>query len=61
MLILWWDLFRAFLILTGPAIHQMMGLCEASDNNKPGQMIIKIAFDGSTTDEIRFIDDTFRY
>ncbi|XP_051741118.1 hereditary hemochromatosis protein homolog isoform X2 [Ctenopharyngodon idella] len=45
----------------GPVIHQMMGLCEVSDNDKPGQMITKIAFDGSTTDEIRFIDDTFTY
>lgn len=64
MLILWWDLFIwVFLILflTGPAVHQIMGLCEASENNKPGQMIIRIAFDGSTTDEIRFIDDKFTY
>ncbi|XP_048015340.1 major histocompatibility complex class I-related gene protein-like isoform X2 [Megalobrama amblycephala] len=45
----------------GPLVHQMLSLCEVSDNDKPGQMITKIAFEGSTTDEIRFIDDTLTH
>ncbi|XP_067235904.1 MHC class I polypeptide-related sequence B-like [Chanodichthys erythropterus] len=45
----------------GPVVYQMMGLCEASENNKPGQMIIKLGSEGSTTDEICLIDNTITY
>ncbi|XP_067236764.1 H-2 class I histocompatibility antigen, D-D alpha chain-like [Chanodichthys erythropterus] len=44
-----------------PAVQQIMGLCEVSDNDKPGQMITRIAFDGSTTYEMSFIDNTLTH
>ncbi|RXN38180.1 major histocompatibility complex class I-related gene protein-like [Labeo rohita] len=45
----------------GPVVHQMLILCDISDNDKPGQLITKVAFQGSTTDEMRFFDDTITY
>ncbi len=39
----------------------MMVLCEQLDNDKPGQMITKNAFRGSTIDELRFFDGKFTY
>ncbi|KAL0169110.1 hypothetical protein M9458_033706, partial [Cirrhinus mrigala] len=41
--------------------YQMLSLCEMLDNDKPGQLITKIAFEGSTTDEMRFFDDTITF
>lgn len=38
-----------------------MVLCEQLDNDKPGQMITKNAFRGSTVDELRFFDGKFTY
>ncbi|XP_048014749.1 hereditary hemochromatosis protein homolog isoform X2 [Megalobrama amblycephala] len=45
----------------GPVVLQILRQCEVLDNDKPGQMITKFAFEGSTTEEMRFIDDTFTY
>ncbi|CAM4734232.1 unnamed protein product [Leuciscus chuanchicus] len=45
----------------GPVVFQVLGLCEMLDNDKPGQLITKIAFNGSTTDEMRFFDDMFTH
>uniref|UniRef100_A0A8C1SA52 Zinc-alpha-2-glycoprotein-like n=1 Tax=Cyprinus carpio TaxID=7962 RepID=A0A8C1SA52_CYPCA len=44
-----------------PQLYQVMSHCELWDNDKPGQMISKIAFSGSTTDEMRFYDNKFTY
>ncbi|KAK7117384.1 hypothetical protein R3I94_022826 [Phoxinus phoxinus] len=41
-------------------VYQVMSLCEQRDN-KPTQMIIRNAFRGSTTDELRFFDGKFTY
>uniref|UniRef100_A0A8C2BEU5 Immunoglobulin C1-set domain-containing protein n=1 Tax=Cyprinus carpio TaxID=7962 RepID=A0A8C2BEU5_CYPCA len=38
-----------------------MGLCEQLGNDKPGQMITKNAFRGSTIDELHFFDGKFTY
>ncbi len=46
---------------TGPVVHQFMSLCELLDNDIPGQLITKIAFEGSTTEEMRFSDDILTY
>ncbi|XP_051741107.1 hereditary hemochromatosis protein homolog isoform X6 [Ctenopharyngodon idella] len=45
----------------GPVVLQILTLCEVLDNDKPGQMITKFAFEGSTTEEMRFIDNTLTY
>lgn len=37
-----------------------MNLCEQRDN-KPTQIIMKAAFRGSTTDELRFLDGKYTY
>ncbi|XP_051740137.1 hereditary hemochromatosis protein homolog [Ctenopharyngodon idella] len=42
-------------------LYQVMSHCELWDNDKPGQMISKFAFSGSTTDEIRLYDNKFTY
>ncbi|XP_073688296.1 major histocompatibility complex class I-related gene protein-like [Garra rufa] len=42
-------------------VFQIMGLCEQMDNDKPGQMITRNAFRGSTIDELRFFDGKFTY
>lgn len=47
--------------LTGVQLYQVMSHCELWDNDKPGQMISKFAFSGSTTDEIRLYDNKFTY
>uniref|UniRef100_A0A671SPA4 Si:dkey-52p2.5 n=1 Tax=Sinocyclocheilus anshuiensis TaxID=1608454 RepID=A0A671SPA4_9TELE len=44
-----------------PQLYQVMSHCELWDNDKPGQMISKFAFSGSTTDEMRFYDNKFTY
>ncbi|XP_050958444.1 class I histocompatibility antigen, F10 alpha chain-like [Labeo rohita] len=41
-------------------VYQVMCLCEQSDN-KPGQIISKTAYRGSTIDERRFSDGNFTY
>ncbi|XP_067235323.1 hereditary hemochromatosis protein homolog isoform X1 [Chanodichthys erythropterus] len=41
-------------------VYQVMNLCEQRDN-KPTQIIMKAAFRGSTTDELRFLDGKFTY
>ncbi|KAK7121711.1 hypothetical protein R3I93_022710 [Phoxinus phoxinus] len=38
-----------------------MGLCEQLDNDKPGKMITKNAYRGSTIDELHFLDGKFTY
>uniref|UniRef100_A0A671SX32 Ig-like domain-containing protein n=1 Tax=Sinocyclocheilus anshuiensis TaxID=1608454 RepID=A0A671SX32_9TELE len=45
----------------GPVVYQMLSLCEVLENDKPGQLITKIAFEGSTTDEMRFFDGTITF
>ncbi|RXN35872.1 zinc-alpha-2-glyco -like isoform X1 [Labeo rohita] len=45
---------------SGHEVHQVMGLCEQNDN-KPGQMISKTAYRGSTIDERYFFDSKFTY
>ncbi|XP_067236768.1 major histocompatibility complex class I-related gene protein-like [Chanodichthys erythropterus] len=47
--------------IIGPAVYQMMRMCEVSDNDKPGQLIHKFALDSSTTHEARYFDDTLTY
>ncbi|XP_067293014.1 zinc-alpha-2-glycoprotein-like [Pseudorasbora parva] len=42
-------------------LYQVMSHCELWDNDKPGQMISKFAFNGSTTDEMRLYDNKFTY
>lgn len=42
-------------------VFQVMGLCEQLGNDKPGQMITKNAFRGSTIDELHFFDGKFTY
>lgn len=42
-------------------VFQVMGLCDQLDNDKPGQMITRNAFRGSTIDELRFFDGKFTY
>ncbi|XP_073687684.1 major histocompatibility complex class I-related gene protein-like [Garra rufa] len=44
----------------GQEVYQTMDLCEQSDN-KPGQMISKTAYRGSTVDELVFFDGKFTY
>lgn len=56
-----WDTSYVSSVLTGPQLYQVMSHCELWDNDKPGQMISKIAFSGSTTDEMRFYDNKFTY
>ncbi|XP_067236762.1 major histocompatibility complex class I-related gene protein-like [Chanodichthys erythropterus] len=38
-----------------PAVHQMMNLYDVSDNDKPGEFNTKIAFDGSTPLQMKFV------
>ncbi|XP_056307299.1 major histocompatibility complex class I-related gene protein-like [Danio aesculapii] len=45
----------------GPVVHQLLTVCELPDKDDVGQMITKIAFEGSTTDEMHFIDDTLTF
>ncbi|XP_048015322.1 hereditary hemochromatosis protein homolog isoform X2 [Megalobrama amblycephala] len=45
----------------GPVVLQILTLCEVLDKDKPGQMITKTAFEGSTTEEMCFIDDILTY
>ncbi|KAK9952153.1 hypothetical protein ABG768_018009 [Culter alburnus] len=45
----------------GPVVFQILRLCEVLDNDKLGQMITKYAFEGSTTEELCFIDDILTY
>ncbi|XP_056596440.1 hereditary hemochromatosis protein homolog [Triplophysa dalaica] len=40
---------------------QKLVLCELKDNNEPGQMITRDAFDGSTTDELRYVNKSFTF
>ncbi|XP_056307835.1 zinc-alpha-2-glycoprotein [Danio aesculapii] len=40
-------------------LFQIAWHCELMDNDMPGQMILKIAFSGSTTDEVSFYNDNF--
>ncbi|NP_001314816.1 uncharacterized protein LOC100334758 precursor [Danio rerio] len=42
-----------------PQLFQIAWHCELLDNNKTGQMILKIAFSGSTTDEVSFYGNNF--
>ncbi|XP_067292699.1 uncharacterized protein [Pseudorasbora parva] len=42
-------------------VYQVMFLCEQLENDKPGQMITKNAFRGSTVDELHFLDAKFTY
>ncbi|NP_001314818.1 major histocompatibility complex class I LLA isoform X1 [Danio rerio] len=42
-----------------PQLFQITWHCELLDNDKPGQIIFKIAFSGSTTDEVSFYNDNF--
>ncbi len=42
-------------------MYQAIGLCELRGNNKPGQMITKTAFDGSTTEEVGYFVGKFTY
>ncbi|KAA0724552.1 MHC class I polypeptide-related sequence B [Triplophysa tibetana] len=45
----------------GALVLQRLVLCEMKDNGKPGQMITRDAFEGFTTDELRYIDNNFTY
>ncbi len=38
-----------------------MSLCELLDNDIPGHLITKIAFEGSTTEEMRFSDGHIKH
>lgn len=51
----------SFSVQTGLVVHQVLGLCELLDNNKPGHFILKNAFSGSTADEMRYFDGKFTY
>ncbi|XP_048015327.1 major histocompatibility complex class I-related gene protein-like isoform X2 [Megalobrama amblycephala] len=42
-------------------VYQTLVLCELLDLDKPGQMIIRDAARGSTTDELRYFNNTFTY
>ncbi|KAI7812153.1 putative hereditary hemochromatosis protein-like protein, partial [Triplophysa rosa] len=45
----------------GALVLQRLVLCEMKDNGEPGQMITRDAFEGFTTDELRYIDKNFTY
>ncbi|XP_057184257.1 class I histocompatibility antigen, Gogo-B*0102 alpha chain-like isoform X3 [Triplophysa rosa] len=45
----------------GVLAFQRLVLCELKDNGEPGQMITRDAFEGSTTDELRYIENSFTY
>lgn len=38
-----------------------MGLCELVDGDKPGHLVIKQAYSGSTTDEMQYFDGKYTY
>ncbi|XP_018950863.1 major histocompatibility complex class I-related gene protein-like [Cyprinus carpio] len=42
-------------------VYQILGLCELLDKDKSGPFIIKNAFSGSTTDELKYFDGKFTY
>ncbi|XP_051741066.1 major histocompatibility complex class I-related gene protein-like isoform X7 [Ctenopharyngodon idella] len=42
-------------------VYQTLVSCELLDLNKPGQMIIRDAARGSTTDELHYFNNTFTY
>ncbi|KTF80415.1 hypothetical protein cypCar_00027214 [Cyprinus carpio] len=42
------------ILLSSAKTYQGIGLCELRDNNKPGQIIAKTVFDGSTTEEVGY-------
>ncbi|XP_067292418.1 major histocompatibility complex class I-related gene protein-like [Pseudorasbora parva] len=45
----------------GLVVYQLLGLCELSDNDIPGHLIIMSALNGSTIDEIRYFNGKFTY
>ncbi|XP_057184256.1 hereditary hemochromatosis protein homolog isoform X2 [Triplophysa rosa] len=45
----------------GALAFQKLVLCELKDNGEPGQMITRRAFEGSTTDELRYIENSFTF
>ncbi|CAM4734228.1 unnamed protein product [Leuciscus chuanchicus] len=45
----------------GLGVYQVLGLCELLDKDKPGHFIFKIAFNGSTSEEMRYFDGKFTY
>nr|XP_055048484.1 hereditary hemochromatosis protein homolog isoform X2 [Misgurnus anguillicaudatus] len=45
----------------GPFAFQRLVLCELKDNGEAGQMITRDAFQGFTTDELRYLDRNFTY
>lgn len=48
-------------VLTDLIVYQILGLCELLDKDKSGPFIIKNAFSGSTTDELKYFDGKFTY
>uniref|UniRef100_A0A8C2GUT6 Ig-like domain-containing protein n=1 Tax=Cyprinus carpio TaxID=7962 RepID=A0A8C2GUT6_CYPCA len=55
------DYSSASTILSSAKTYQGIGLCELRDDNKPGQIIAKTAFDGSTTEEVGYFGGKFTY
>lgn len=49
------------LSVKGALVLQRLVLCEMEDDGKPGQMITRDAFEGFTTDELRYTDKNFTY
>ncbi|XP_056307292.1 class I histocompatibility antigen, F10 alpha chain-like [Danio aesculapii] len=45
----------------GPVVHQLLSLCVLSDKDNVGQVITKIAFEGSTTYEMHFSGDAMTF
>nr|XP_055048485.1 major histocompatibility complex class I-related gene protein-like [Misgurnus anguillicaudatus]XP_055048486.1 major histocompatibility complex class I-related gene protein-like [Misgurnus anguillicaudatus] len=46
---------------TDGLVFQKLVLCELKDNGEPGQMITRYAFQGSTIDELQYLDKRFTY
>ncbi|XP_065147639.1 zinc-alpha-2-glycoprotein-like [Paramisgurnus dabryanus] len=45
----------------GPLAFQRLVLCELKDNGEPGKMITRDAFQGFTTEELRYTDNKFTF
>ncbi|XP_065147182.2 MHC class I polypeptide-related sequence B-like [Paramisgurnus dabryanus] len=46
---------------TDGLVFQKLLLCELKDNGEPGQMVTRFGFQGSTIDELQYLDKTFTY
>ncbi|XP_073724652.1 hereditary hemochromatosis protein homolog isoform X1 [Misgurnus anguillicaudatus] len=47
--------------IKGALVIQRLVMCKLKDNGEPGQMIVREAFRGTTTDELRYNDNYFTY